>query len=63
MPGPKRGGSGSREGKVDGTMHITILRDDRRAVHLRLDARGHVFEISVGSTPQSVRAWMSPGSS
>lgn len=57
--------AGLHQSPADGTTHVTVDAGGRR--HLRLDARGVIFDITnAGATPQARRdgrppPWMAPG--
>ncbi len=57
--GPHQGGSGGRGQGPDSTNHITIRI--RHSYHLRLDQRGHLFQITGPNMP-SHKPWVAPGS-
>jgi hypothetical protein len=54
---PHKGGFGA-----DGTTHITVRVGNESACHLRLDQRGHVFQITgPGRLGQGILPWQGPG--
>lgn len=57
--GPHKGGSGGSGYKPDQENHITI--QIRRGYHLRMDKRGHLYQI-VGPGIDTVKPWIAPGS-
>ncbi|HEX6810289.1 MAG TPA: hypothetical protein VF384_01585 [Planctomycetota bacterium] len=59
--GPKIGGLGGGGRPPDMTMHVTLAIQGDRQYHLRLDARGHVFEIVRGGDRSTSRPWLAPG--
>ena len=57
--GPHSGGFGGGGRNPDQTNHIT-LRVNHRSYHLRMDNKGHLFQITGGNAP-SVAPWIAPG--
>ncbi|MEM6628755.1 MAG: hypothetical protein AAF694_03745 [Bacteroidota bacterium] len=57
--GPHKGGLGGGGRNPDKTMHIT-LRVNHRSYHLRMDNRGHLFQMTGGNAP-SIAPWLAPG--
>ena len=57
--GPHSGGFGGGGRNPDETNHVT-LRVNHRSYHLRMDGRGHLFQITGGNAP-SVAPWLAPG--
>lgn len=55
--GPHRGGRGG-----DQTDHVTVTFGPGRSFHLRLDRRGHLFQITDPSGRSAVDPWAAPGS-
>ncbi|OQX75759.1 MAG: hypothetical protein B6D61_09835 [Bacteroidetes bacterium 4484_249] len=53
--GPHQGGHGDRKGN-DKTMHITLTvyaKNERNSYHLRLDRKGHLFQITGKGMPET----------
>lgn len=59
--GPHKGGREGDRG-ADSTNHITVSFGPGRSYHLRLDRKGHLFQITGPGIPSETQPWQAPGS-
>jgi hypothetical protein len=59
--GPHAGGFGDKNRGKDNTMHITLFIYSSGNYHLRMDQKGHLFEIT-GPGIDDIPPWTPPGS-